>query len=59
MNKPYIDLAVDVLVAALQSGKLPSYQPDDVASYLDTIYKQICSSTTVQGSDSTSAEALY
>ena len=59
MGKPYIDLAVDVLVAALQSGKLPSYQPDDVASYLDTIYKQIWSSTTVQGSDSTSAEALY
>ena len=59
MNKPYIDLAVDVLIAALQSGKLPSYQPDDVAAYLDTIYKQICSSTTAQGSDSTSAEALY
>ncbi len=45
MSKHFIDLAVDVLVAALQSGKLPSYEPHDVATYLDIIYAQICSST--------------
>ena len=59
MGKPYIDLAVDVLIAALQSGKLPSYQPDDVALYLDTIYKQICSSTAKQDSEASSAEVPY
>ena len=59
MGKSNIELAVDVLVAALQSGKLPSYQPDDVALYLDTIYKQICSSTAKQDSEASSAEVPY
>ena len=55
MNKSYIDLAVDVLVAALQSGKLPSYKPHDVAKFLDIIYQQICSSTKYQDNDASSA----
>ena len=48
MGKSNIELAVDVLVAALQSGKLPSYQPDDVAAFFKIIHSQIYSSNAIE-----------
>ena len=51
MDKSNIELAVDVLVAALQSGKLTSYQPDDVAAFFKIIHAQICSSKAIENHD--------
>ena len=44
MSKSNIEYAVEVLVAALQSGKLPSYEPHNVAEFFKVIHSQICSS---------------